>query len=52
MVYLFHVLAVCAAGGHILTPTKTYGFCHGQSILAVVLDAALRHTSKKKLTHY
>ena len=52
MVYLFHALAGCAAGGHILTPTKICVICHGLFILAVAPDAARRHTNKKKPTHY
>jgi hypothetical protein len=50
--YLFHALAGCVAGGHILTPTRIYVFCHGQFILAVALGVVRKHTSKKKPTHY
>jgi hypothetical protein len=52
MVYLFHALAGCAAGGHMLTPTKIYAICHGQFIWAVALGAVQKHTSKKKPMHY
>jgi hypothetical protein len=52
MVYPFHALAGCAAGGHMLTPTKIYAICHGQFIWAVALGAVQKHTSKKKPMHY
>ena len=52
MAYLFHALVGCAGGGVIPAPIKTCVICHGQFILAVALDAARKHTSKKKPTHY
>ena len=52
MVYPFHALAGYAAGGLIPAPIKIYAFCHGLFILAVALGVVLRHTSKKKPTHY